>query len=128
MTTLMRRNGTTNFDTMFDELMDSIFTPVTYTTRNIYIEREDDCINLHISAVGLSKSDLTIKFKNDTLTVTSNVDKDKLSPIASNINHSFRVPKEFDGTTATAKFDNGILTISLERLANSKDETVIDIQ
>lgn len=126
---LKRRNGTT-FDTLANDLIDNFFTPVGRSTYNdySYVEREDDTITVYINASGLGKEDITIKTRDSHLIITSDVDEDVLTPLVRNIGHRYRVPKEFDIESVKAKFNNGILTISLTKDEEKTKETVIDIE
>jgi len=130
MTTMTKKNGTTEFDSMFENLMDEIFTPVKRGSRlkeYSYIEQNDDLITLYINATGLGKDDIEIKYRDGHLIIKSNLDEEELTPLVRNIGHRFRVPKDFKGESATAHFKNGILTISLEKDEEKTKETVIKI-
>jgi len=134
MTAITKRNGTGRMDTMFEELIDDIFTPYIksnekrrrYMDTN-YVEATDDEMIIHINAIGHNPDDIKIKFKGDNLSVISDVEVDNPF-INKKLGHSFKIPEVYDGSSTEASFNHGVLTLTIPiKEAEDEDETVIKI-
>ena len=97
---------------LFNEVFERQSTATELTYKPAANVREDDKnYSLELALPGFSKEEITIKFEEDVLTVTAgHQPKDK-----SKYERSFQLPETLDADNIGAKFENGILMITLPK-------------
>ena len=113
------------FDRLFDEVFDSNFKPmqVNHQQGNYSINTtKDGKQNIVVSVVGHNPKDVEVDVTEDLITVKA--ETEKVNAVVGNVNLKFKVGKDYDGTTATASIENGLLTILLDKKEERKSKKV----
>lgn len=92
------------------------------------IEGKED-FKLEIAAPGLKKSDFDINVEKDTLTISAKVENEKTDGVKysrkefdyNNFKRTFQLPKTIDKTKIEAKFEDGILYLTLAKKEEAKE-------
>jgi HSP20 family protein len=119
------KNMILTFDRLFDEVLNSKFEPtqVNYQQGNYSINTtEDGKQRIVISVVGHNPKDVDVDVTEDLITV--NAETENVNAVVGNVNLKFKVGKDYDGTTATASIENGLLTILLDKKEERKSKKV----
>jgi HSP20 family molecular chaperone IbpA len=115
-------NSTTSYKANLDDLFldwDNLFTHAKqnvfsdYTTK----ELEDGKIELSVNVLGHNPKNILLEVTEDKITIKSNKPEGE-SDLIKNIDFSFKLGKDYDGTKSEAKFNNGVLSITIDK----KDE------
>ena len=83
------------------------------------IDEGDDTVTVSVDVPGYKKKDLSIDYKEDVLTITNTQESDTRN----NIRYAFKVPA-IDSHTSTAKLQDGVLTITLQKAAEAKKQSI----
>jgi len=113
------------FDRLFDEVLNSKFEPtqVNYQQGNYSINTtEDGKQSIVISVVGHNPKDVDVDVTEDLITVKA--ETENVNAVVGNVNLKFKVGKDYDGTTAEASIENGLLTILLDKKEERKSKKV----
>jgi HSP20 family protein len=119
------KNMILTFDRLFDEVFDSKFQPmqVNHQQGNYSINTtKDGKQSIVISVVGHNPKDVDVDVTEDLITVKA--ETENVNAVVSNVNLKFKVGKDYDGTTATASIENGLLTILLDKKEERKSKKV----
>jgi HSP20 family protein len=119
------KNMILTFDRLFDEVLNSKFEPtqVNYQQGNYSINTtEDGKQRIVISVVGHNPKDVDVDVTEDLITVKA--ETENVNAVVGNVNLKFKVGKDYDGTTATASIENGLLTILLDKKEERKSKKV----
>ena len=113
------------FNNLIDEIARSqqsfIKTP---SSGNYYIDRTNgDTIKLIVNVVGHTPKKVEVEVNEGELTIKANCD-DSTNPFVNDVNLTFTVGREYDGTTADAVIENGILTLSLDKKEEMKSKKI----
>jgi len=82
---------------------------------------------------GFTKEQISIKAEKDVLTISANVEKEeeknnkkyhKKERITRSCSRSINIPENVDVTNITAKYDNGVLTLTLPKKEPEKTEKI----
>lgn len=92
------------------------------------IEGKED-FRLEIAAPGLKKSDFNIHVEKDVLTISAKVENEKIEGIKysrkefdyNEFKRTFHLPKTIDTTKIEAKFEDGILYLTLAKKEEAKE-------
>ena len=128
------RPGISPFGSLVDELFnyglsDFLGGKHTTTTPSINIQEEKDRFLVEVASPGLEKKDFDIKIDNDHLIISAKretkTEEDKENYSRREFNYtsfqrSFYLPDTIDAEKIEAKYEDGILTISL----NKKEESI----
>ena len=81
---------------------------------------------------GVNKNEITLKRENGYLSVSAHRRNERNSPGHSEISYGeltrqVRLPKDADASACTARFENGVLTVTLPRSKNSSDDSLVPI-
>jgi len=115
-------NSTTSYKANLDDLFldwDNLFTHAKqnvfsdYTTK----ELEDGKIELSVNVLGHDPKKINLEATEDRITIKSTKPED-VSSLIKDIDFSFKLGKDYDGTKSEAKFNNGVLSITIDK----KDE------
>lgn len=100
-----------DWDNLFSHSEQNVFSD--YTTK----ELEDGKVELVVSVLGHDPKGINLEVTEDRITIKSTKPEDA-SALIKNIDFSFKLGKDYDGTKSEAKFNNGVLSIIIDK----KDE------
>ena len=112
-------------DNLIDEVIKKrpsfIKTP---SSGNYYIDRSDvDNIKLIVNVVGHLPKNVEVEVNEGELTIKADCGN-PTNPFVSDINLTFNVGREYDGTTTDAVIENGILTLTLDKKEEMKSKKI----
>jgi HSP20 family protein len=121
-------------DTGFDELFRGFFRPVRATAPSAVgikmdVSEQDNGYVVHAEIPGAKKEDIQVTIEGNQVTIGAEV-KRELAPkngdqvlrserYFGSVHRSFTLPVELDEAASTARFDNGVLELTLARKAGS---------
>ncbi len=100
-----------DWDNLYTHAKQNVFSD--YTTK----ELEDGKIELSVNVLGHNPKNILLEVTEDKITIKSNKPEGE-SDLIKNIDFSFKLGKDYDGTKSEAKFNNGVLSITIDK----KDE------
>ena len=100
-----------DWDNLFSHAKQNVFSD--YTTK----ELDGGNIELSVNVLGHNPKNILLEATEDKITIKSNKPEGE-SDLIKNIDFSFKLGKDYDGTKSEAKFNNGVLLITIEK----KDE------
>jgi HSP20 family molecular chaperone IbpA len=108
------------FNTLFDELLNeapTVFRDVYHNQGNYSINTtEDGRKELMVNVAGHNPKDVDVNVTENEIHIQAKAKK--INSVIGDVNLKFTVGKHYDGTTAQASIENGVLTILLDK----KDE------
>ena len=118
------------FYTINENFVDNFFKDI-YTTKptnrlNSQFEStvlEDGKQQVTINTIGHNPKDITVDVTDEEIIIKSKKGEDS-SRFVKDIDLSFTVGKDYDGTKSTAKFDNGLLVISIDKKLSKKAKSL----
>lgn len=111
-----------DWDNLFSHAKHNVFSD--YTTK----ELEDGKIELSVNVLGHDPKKINLEATEDRITVKS-TKPEEASNLIKNIDFSFKLSKDYDGTKSEAKFSNGLLSITIDKKAERKAKKLsIDIR
>ena len=118
------QNKTMYYTSLFRDV-NSIFDEIeTYAlSSNVLYKSEKDKLEIAVSVLGHDPKNVEVELTTDKIFVKAEKDKEDKSlknSFVRNINESLKLHSDFDGLTAKAKIDNGILHITVEKKEESK--------
>lgn len=132
---LVRRNTNTLFPSLLDEFFGTSFPLTTTSTRaqvpSVNISETDTAFEVALAAPGKTRKDFNVELDDHVLTISSestHKDESKTAQYTrrefayDSFQRSFRLPDTVDTTGIKAKYDNGILHISLPKLQEAIPE------
>jgi HSP20 family molecular chaperone IbpA len=84
---------------------------------------EDGKYQLTLSVLGHNPKDIKLEATEDKITIKAKKEEGS-SPLVENIDASFNIGKDYDGTKAEARFDNGLLIITIDKKEERKAKMV----
>ena len=100
-----------DWDNLFSHAKQNVFSD--YTTK----ELQDGKIELSVNVLGHDPKQINLEATEDRITIKSTKPEDA-STLIKDIDFSFKLGKDYDGTKSEAKFNNGVLSIIIDK----KDE------
>ena len=100
-----------DWDNLFSHTKQNVFSD--YTTK----ELEDGKVELTVNVLGHDPKQINLEATEDRITIKS-TKPDGASALIKDIDFSFKLGKDYDGTKSEAKFNNGVLSIIIDK----KDE------
>jgi len=100
-----------DWDNLFSHAKQNVFSD--YTTK----ELQDGKIELSVNVLGHDSKQINLEATEDRITIKSTKPEDA-STLIKDIDFSFKLGKDYDGTKSEAKFNNGVLSIIIDK----KDE------
>lgn len=100
-----------DWDNLFSHAKQNVFSD--YTTN----ELQDGKIELSVNVLGHDPKKINLEATEDRITIKSTKPED-VSALIKDIDFSFKLGKDYDGTKSEAKFNNGVLSITIDK----KDE------
>jgi|TARA_B100000902_G_C26599770_1_gene569905 HSP20 family protein len=124
MFNLKMKNMIYTIDNLFDDVFDKGFKPlqINHQQGNYSITTEDGKQKLLINVVGHNPKDVELNVTEDLITVKS--ETEKVNAVVGNVNLKFTIGKDYDGTSAEASIENGLLTILLDKKEERKSKKV----
>ena len=132
MATLMRRTG----DPFFNSFLEDFFDDRGFTQGGtkmsmpaVNIHEDQDNFRIEVAAPGFDKKDFKINIENEVLTISSEkqFEDSKEGETSSRrefaygaFQRSFTLPKSVDSDKIKAKYENGVLNISIPKKEESK--------
>jgi HSP20 family molecular chaperone IbpA len=115
-------NSTTSYKANLDDLFldwDNLFTHAKQNVFSDYTTKElqDGKIELSVNVLGHDPKKINLEATEDRITIKSTKTEDA-SSLIKDIDFSFKLGNDYDGTKSEAKFNNGVLSIIIEK----KDE------
>jgi HSP20 family molecular chaperone IbpA len=80
---------------------------------------EDNQIHLSVDVVGHNPKNISLEATTDQIIIKS-AKPDTACSLVQDIDFSFKLNKDYDGTKSEAKFDNGLLVITISKKEESK--------
>lgn len=139
---LIRYNANDYVPTSFSSLIDRFYDhSLTRSGGSAFVPKVDIIENensyeLHVAAPGLSKEDFQIELKDNFLTVSgerkfTNEKKDKsfhsIETQYGSFSRSFSLPENVDGSKINAKYNNGILELTVPKDEKKALKTTIKV-
>jgi len=121
-----------NFTTVLDDLFNTNFgdfldTDFSRKSPAINILESENSFTIELAAPGLKKENFSINVEKDQLVISSKLEKENKNTNYkrrefnySNFKKSFHLNKDIDITKIGAKYENGILSVSLEKREEAK--------
>ena len=124
MFNLKMKNMIYTIDNLFDDVFDKGFKPlqVNHQQGNYSITTEDGKQKLLISVVGHNPKDVELNVTEDLITIKA--ETENVNAVVGNVNLRFKVGKDYDGVSAEASIENGLLTILLDKKEERKSKKV----
>ena len=118
------------FYTINENFVDNFFKDI-YTTKptnrlNSQFEAtilEDGKQQVTINTIGHNPKDITVEVTEEEVTIKSKKVENS-SRFVKDIDLTLTVGADYDGTKSTAKFDNGLLTLLIDKKVNKKAKTL----
>lgn len=114
------------FNNLFNELLNEspvVFRDVYHNQGNYSINtNEDGRKELMVNVVGHNPKDVDVNVTENEIHIKATAEK--VNAVIRDVNLKFTVGKEYDGTTADASIENGILTILLDKKEQTKGKKV----
>ncbi len=118
------------FYTINENFVDNFFKDI-YTTKttnrlNSSFEAEtleDGKQKVTVNTIGHNPKDITVDVTEEEITIKSKKAEDT-SSFVRDIDLTLTVGSDYDGTKTTAKFDNGLLTLLIDKKVNKKAKTL----
>jgi HSP20 family molecular chaperone IbpA len=115
-----------NLDNLIDKLLDTNLpsqswkTTFSETKEVDYVYHiEDNQIHLSVDVVGHNPKNITLEATTDQIIIKS-AKPDTACSLVQDIDFSFKLNKDYDGTKSEAKFDNGLLVITISKKEETK--------
>ena len=126
----MYTSALTNLDDLFETMFTSEFpkfktTSTSYKTVANYDVKllEDGKQQLTISVVGHDAKNIKIDAVDDRITIKAKKEEGS-SDLIEDIDLSFSITKDYDGTTTQAKFSNGLLILTIDKKEERKAKSI----
>ena len=118
------------FYTINENFVDNFFKDI-YTTKttnrlNSSFEAEtleDGKQKVTVNTIGHNPKDITVDVTEEEITIKSKKGEDT-SSFVRDIDLTLTVGSDYDGTKTTAKFDNGLITLLIDKKVNKKAKTL----
>jgi len=118
------------FYTINENFVDNFFRDI-YTTKttnrlNSSFEAEtleDGTQKVTVNTIGHNPKDITVDVTDEEITIKSKKGE-STSRFVEDIDLTLTVGTDYDGTKTTAKFDNGLLTLLIDKKINKKAKTL----
>lgn len=113
----------------FNEV-DRFLKPTNYSGYD-YLEEKDDKLNIYFSIPAVKKENFNIKTNNDTLLVELfGVKKDSLAHTLGvrEFKKEWKIPKDYKSENIKAKYEDGVLLVSVEKNKTKTKELVVKVE
>lgn len=101
-----------------------------FTNKKVNITENETSYGISLEVPGFSKEDISINLNNDIITISSHIEKVNENYIKKeftkdSFERSFYLPEDIDVDNIDATMENGILSISLNKIKNVEDTTKV---
>ena len=114
------------FNNLFNEFLNDapvVFRDVYYNQGNYSINtNEDGTKELMVNVVGHNPKDVDVNVTENEIHIKATAEK--VNSIVRDVNLKFTVGKDYDGTTAEASIENGVLSVLLHKKEQTKGKKV----
>ena len=125
----MYKSKLTNLDNLFDLFEKELPSYYKTTTYNTSItdydvkQLEDGKQQLTLSVLGHDVKNIKLEVTEDKVTIKAKKEEGS-SPLVEDIDATFSVGKDYDGTKTEAKFSNGLLILTIDKKEERKAKSV----
>jgi HSP20 family molecular chaperone IbpA len=110
-------------NSIFDDIINDSFAPVTKTHSQFDVEvLEDGKQKVTINTTGHNPKDMTVNVTEENIHIKS--DGKNTSRFVKDIDLTLTVGKDYDGTKSSASFENGLLTLLIDKKETKKGKTL----
>ena len=110
----------TSFDNLINELTRQPLTTPTRTYGTFEVDvLEDGKQSVTINTLGHNPKDITVDVTDEEITIVAKK-KEGTSRFVKDIDLTLTIGKDYDGTKTEAKFENGLLVLTIEKKINKK--------
>jgi HSP20 family molecular chaperone IbpA len=114
----------TAFDNLLNELTRQPLTTPTRTYGTFEVDvLEDGKQSVTINTLGHNPKDITVDVTDEEVTIVAKK-KDGTSRFVKDIDLTLTVGKDYDGTKTEAKFENGLLVLTIDKKINKKAKSL----
>ena len=113
-------------DNFVDNFFNDIYTTKTTNRLNSSFEAEtleDGKQKVTVNTIGHNPKDITVDVTEEEIKIKS-IKGEDTSSFVKNIDLTLTVGTDYDGTKTTASFDNGLLTLLIDKKINKKAKTL----
>ena len=115
----------------FNDLIDEVFLNQPYKAKNYHNTNntfdvttlDDGKQQVTIPVIGHNPKNITVDVTEEEIKIKSKKEEDS-SVYVKEIDLSLTVGKDYDGTKSTAKFDNGLLILLIDKKTNKKGKSL----
>ena len=124
MFNLKIKNMIYTIDNIFDDVFEKGFKPlqINHQKGQYYITNEDNKQKLLINVVGHNPKNVELDVTEDVITIKA--EAEKVNAVVGDVNLRFKIGKDYDGASAEASIENGLLTILLDKKEERKSKKV----
>jgi len=131
------------FDDLFNEVANGFYVKPLHGQElprqiKVQVSESDDAYSIQAELAGVSKDDIAVEIDGSVVTLKAEVkqhdsqkDGDKVlrsERYYGSVSRSFELPQEVDSDTATAKFEDGILLLTLPKRQHKESTKRLQIQ
>ena len=114
----------TSFDNLINELTRQPLTTPTRTYGTFEVDvLEDGKQSVTINTLGHNPKDITVDVTDEEVTILAKK-KEGTSRFVKDIDLTLSVGKDYDGTKTEAKFENGLLVLTIDKKINKKAKSL----
>ena len=112
-------------NTFVDDFLNDVLTTRPKTNYSSFDAEvlEDGKQKVTVNTIGHNPKDITVDVTEEEITIKSKKAEDT-SSFVRDIDLTLTVGSDYDGTKTTAKFDNGLLTLLIDKKVNKKAKTL----
>ena len=141
--TLIRANSNyyPSFSSLFDDFFNAElgdwrrnnFSPTNATLPKVNVKEDEDSFTIEVAAPGMEKEDFDVQLDHNRLTISSQKETEKSEEAEKytkrefayhSFQRSFTLPDSANGEKIDAKYNNGILTLSIPKRDEAKPKPV----
>ena len=121
----MHTANITNLLDLFESELPTWKSTSTYSTLSRYEGKvlEDGKYQLTLNVLGHNPKNIKLEVTEDKVTIKAKKEEGS-SPLVEDIDYSFSVGKDYDGTKTEAKFSNGLLILSIDKKEERKSKSI----
>ena len=110
-------------NSIFDDIINDTFRPVTKTHNQFDVEvLENGKQKVTINTTGYNPKDMTVNVTEESVHIKS--ESKSTSKFVEDIDLTLTVGKNYDGTKSSASFENGLLTLLIDKKESKKGKTL----
>ena len=110
-------------NSIFDDIINDTFRPVTKTHNQFDVEvLENGKQKVTINTTGHNPKDMTVNVTEENVHIKS--ESKSTSKFVEDIDLTLTVGKNYDGTKSSASFENGLLTLLIDKKESKKGKTL----